>query len=157
MSTSRRTASIPSDRFIFSKTGSLSSSNRPCHSFILLFHQSGTYCSRQAEQVNKSFGIALVVAGRIERCNVFSIEAEWRFTALDRHRAFAEAQRHGTRHDLLRLGEECIERLSQWREPLAVINKLRISDGELVFLISGVAVEAQGLEFAMCCHNERAA
>src|SRR5256885_8451544 len=90
MSTSRRTASIPSDRFIFSKTGSLSSSNRPCQSFILLCHQAGTYCGGQAEEVNEPFGIALVISAGIERCNVFPVQAERRLSALDGHRALAE-------------------------------------------------------------------
>src|SRR5215813_7380408 len=108
ISTSRRTASIPSDRFIFSKTGSLSSSNRPCHSFILLFHQTGTYCDGQAEQINEPLCIVLVISGSIEGCNVLSIETEGRFPASDGHRTFAEAECYGTGNDFLSLPKESV-------------------------------------------------
>src|SRR5437667_7905000 len=93
MSTSRRTASIPSDRFIFSKTGSLSSSNRPCQSFILLHHQPRSYRRRQAEKVDETLGVMMIVAAGVERCDVLTVEAEWRFAALYGHRALVEA--HG--------------------------------------------------------------
>src|SRR3989442_4389074 len=82
ISTSRRTASIPSDRFIFSKTGSLSSSNRPCHSFILIHHQPGSHGGRQAEKVDEAFGIMMIVAAGVERCDVLPVQAEWRLAAL---------------------------------------------------------------------------
>src|SRR5712691_11092012 len=94
ISTSRRTASIPSDRFIFSKTGSLSSSNRPCHSFILIHHQPRSYRLRQAEKVDETFGVMLIVAAGVERCDVLTVEAEWRFAALYGNRAFVEAHGH---------------------------------------------------------------
>src|SRR6267142_1740559 len=76
ISTSRRTASTPSDRFIFSKTGSLSSSNRPCQSFIVIGHQPGTHGRRQAEKVDESFGVMVIVTTRVEGCNILPIEAE---------------------------------------------------------------------------------
>src|SRR5437868_2184622 len=91
LATSRRTASIPSDRFIFSKTGSLSSSNRPCHSFILLHHQPGSYRRRQTENIDEALGITMIVAAGIKRCDVSPVEAEWRFAAFHGHRAFIEA------------------------------------------------------------------
>src|SRR5437763_8328231 len=76
ISTSRRTASMPSDRFIFSKTGSLSSSNRPCHSFILIHHQPRPHGRRQAEEIDKALGIVMIVTGGIKRCDVLTVEAE---------------------------------------------------------------------------------
>src|SRR2546425_6509620 len=105
MSTSRRTASIPSDRFIFSKTGSLSSSNRPCQSFILIHHQPRPHRSRQTEEIDEALGIVMIVAAGIERCDVLPVETEWRFAALHGHRAFVEAHRHGAGDDFLCLGE----------------------------------------------------
>src|SRR5437763_464579 len=87
MSTSRRTASIPSDRFIFSKTGSLSSSNRPCHSFILIHHQPRPHRSRQAEKIDETLGVMMIVAAGVKRCDVLTVEAEGRDAALHHHRA----------------------------------------------------------------------
>src|ERR1700757_4046932 len=78
MSTSRRTASIPSDRFIFSKTGSLSSSNRPCHSFILIHHQSRPHRSRKTEEIDKALGVVMIVTAGVKGCDVLSVQAEWR-------------------------------------------------------------------------------
>src|SRR5207244_10817854 len=118
MSTSRRTASIPSDRFIFSKTGSLSSSNRPCHSFILIHHQPRPHRSRQAEKIDEALGIVMIVAAGIERCDVLAVETEWRFAALDGHRALVEAYRHGAGDHFLCLAVEGIERLSSRSAPL---------------------------------------
>src|SRR5207244_7870291 len=122
MSTSRRTASIPSERFIFSKTGSLSSSNRPCHSFILIYHQPRPHRSRQTEKIDEALGIVMIVAAGIERCDVLPVQTEWRLAALHGHRALVEAHRHGAGHDFLCLAEEGIERFSERCEPLAFID-----------------------------------
>src|ERR1700758_1227218 len=91
ISTSRRTASIPSDRFIFSKTGSLSSSNRPCHSFILLHHQPGPHRSRESEEIDKALGIVMIVTAGVKGCDVLSVQTEWRLAAPHGHRALVEA------------------------------------------------------------------
>src|SRR5207253_11268076 len=93
-STSRITASIPSDRFIFSKTGSLSSSNRPCHSFILIHHQPRPHRSRQAEEIDEALGVVMIVTAGVERCDVLSVQTEWRLAALHGHRALVEAHCH---------------------------------------------------------------
>src|SRR6476660_9668537 len=77
ISTSRRTASIASERFSFSKTGSVSSSNRPCHSFILLHHQPRPHGSRQAEQVDEPFGVVMIVTAGVKGCYVLPVQAEW--------------------------------------------------------------------------------
>src|SRR5206468_9200462 len=103
MSTSRRTASIPSDRFIFSKTGSLSSSNRPCQSFILIHHQARADSGGQTEKIDEALGVVVIVAARIERGNVLPVEAERRLAALHGHRAFIKAHRHRAGHDFLGL------------------------------------------------------
>src|SRR5438105_13915941 len=113
MSTSRRTASIPSDRFIFSKTGSLSSSNRPCHSFILIHHQPRPHRCRQAEKIDEALGIVMVVTAGIERCDVLPVQTEWRLAPLHGHRALVEAHCHGAGHDFLCLAKERIERFSE--------------------------------------------
>src|SRR5436309_12932696 len=91
MSTSRRTASMPSDRFIFSKTGSLSSSNRPCHSFILIHHQPGTHCSRKAEKINEPLGVVRIVTAGVKRCDVLTVQTEGGYPALHDHCALVEA------------------------------------------------------------------
>src|SRR5262245_8735386 len=96
----------------------------------------------------------LVVSGGIEGCDIFPVQAEWRFPALDGHRAFAEAQCHRAGYDFLGLSEECIKRLSQRCEPLAVINQLRVGERQLVFLISRLTVQAESLQFTMCSHDE---
>src|SRR2546427_12718253 len=70
MSTSRRTASIPSDRFIFSKTGSLSSSNRPCQSFILIHHQARADSGGQTEKNDEALAVEEILAARIEKGDV---------------------------------------------------------------------------------------
>src|SRR3989449_11461935 len=70
MSTSRRTASIPSDRFIFSKTGSLSSSNRPCQSFILIHHQARADSGGQTEKIDEGLGAVVSLSARIEKGHV---------------------------------------------------------------------------------------
>src|SRR5262245_42108066 len=122
ISTSRRMASTLSDRFSFSKTGSLSSSNRPCHSFILIDHQPGSHRCRQAEQVNETFGVMMIVGAGIKRCDVLSVQAEWRNPALYGHRALVQRHRHRTGDDFLRLFEERVKSLAERREPLAFIN-----------------------------------
>src|SRR6266850_133941 len=122
MSTSRRTASIPSDRFIFSKTGSLSSSNRPCQSFIVIGHQPGTYRGREAEKVDESLGVMMIVTAGIERCNILTVETEGRLAALHRHRASVKGHGHGPGHDFLSLRKEGIEGFSERREPLSVVD-----------------------------------
>src|SRR5262249_37209256 len=109
ISTSRRTASTPSDRFIFSKTGSLSSSNRPCHSFILIRHQTRSHCSRQTEEINKPFGVVMIVCAGVKRCDVLTIETERGHTALYRHRPLIQAHGHRTGHDFLCLLEERVK------------------------------------------------
>src|SRR2546422_8365560 len=109
MSTSRRTASTPSDRFIFSKTGSPSSSNLPCQSFILVHHQARPDSGGQAEKIDEAFGIVVIVSAGIKRCDVLPVQAECRFAALHRHRAFVETHCHGAGHDFLRFREECVE------------------------------------------------
>src|SRR5881409_3668170 len=81
-STSSSTASIPSDRFIFSKTGSLSSSNRPCHSFIVLDHQPRPHGSRQTEKVDEPLGVMVIVTAGVEGCDVLPVKAEWGQAAL---------------------------------------------------------------------------
>src|SRR5207237_9659594 len=110
ISTSRRTASIPSDRFIFSKTGSLSSSNRPCHSFILMHHQPRSYRCRQTEKVDEPFGVLMIVTAGVERCDVLTVKAEWRFAAVHSLRVLVETQCYRADHDLLGLGEVCVTR-----------------------------------------------
>src|SRR5437870_1063064 len=119
ISTSKRTASIPSDRFIFSKTGSLSSSNRPCQSFILLLHQAGTDRRRKAEKVDEPLGVVMVISTGVEGGDVLPIQAERRLAALHGHRTFTETHRNGTRNDFLRLREKRVESFSQRREPMA--------------------------------------
>src|SRR5215470_895300 len=106
MSTSRRTASMPSDRFIFSNIGSLSSSNRPCHSFILVHHQPRPHRSRQAEEIDEALGVMMIVAAGVERCDVLTVEAEWRCAALHGHGALVEAHRYRTGDDFLCFREE---------------------------------------------------
>src|SRR5207253_2051222 len=128
MSTSRRTASMPSDRFIFSKTGSLSSSNRPCHSFILIHHQPRPHGSRQAEKIDEALGVVMIVTAGVKGCDVLTVEAEWGQAALYGHRAFVEAHRDGAGHDFLRLIEERVERFPERSEPLAFVDHLGIGD-----------------------------
>src|SRR5262244_1551448 len=99
MSTSRRTASTPSDRFIFSKTGSLSSSNRPCHSFILIHHQPRPYGSRQTEKIDKALGVVMIVTAGVKRRDVLPIQAEWRYAALYGHGVFVQAHGDGAGYD----------------------------------------------------------
>src|SRR5437660_11031682 len=94
MSTSRRTASIPSDRFIFSKTGSLSSSNRPCQSFILIHHQPRPHRSRQTEEIDEALGIVMIVTAGIERCDVLAVQTEWRVATLHGHGALVKTHPH---------------------------------------------------------------
>src|SRR5437016_1734483 len=94
MSTSRRTASIPSERFIFSKTGSLSSSNRPCHSFILIYHQPRPHRSRQTEKIDEALGIVMIVTAGIEGCDVLAVQTEWRVATLYGHGALVKAHPH---------------------------------------------------------------
>src|SRR5262245_15334991 len=101
MSTSRRTASTASDRFIFSKTGSLSSSNRPCHSFILFHHQPRSHCSRQAEQIDEAFGVVMIVRAGVKGCDVLAVQAEWRYSAGHSHRALVKTHCDGAGHDFL--------------------------------------------------------
>src|SRR5262245_29006593 len=155
ISTSRRTASIPSDRFIFSKTGSLSSSNRPCHSFILIDHQPRSYRCRQAEKIDKSFGVVMIVRAGVKRCDVLAVEAEWRYAALHSHRAFVKAHCHGAGHDFLSFVEERVECFPQRREPLAFVDHLGIRDGENVFVISRLPIEDERLELAMRNSDQR--
>src|SRR5215471_18312483 len=155
MSTSRRTASIPSDRFIFSKTGSLSSSNRPCHSFILFHHQPGPHGSRQPEEIDEALGVVMIVTAGVKGCDVLSIQAEWRYAALHSHRALVEAHRNGAGHDLLGFIEERVERLPQRIEPLSFIHHLRVGDAEDILVITSLLVENEGFEFAMGRRNQR--
>src|SRR5437867_8351306 len=157
MSTSRRTASIPSDRFIFSKTGSLSSSNRPCHSFILMHHQPRSYRCRQAEKVDEPFGVMMIVTAGVERCDVLPVKAEWRFAALHSHRALVELHCHRAGHDFLCFREERVERFPQRSEPLAFIHHLGIGDGQHVFLVTSLAVKNKGLQLAMRRSDQRPA
>src|ERR1041384_2001996 len=112
MSTSRRMASMPSDRFNFSKTGSLSSSNRPCHSFILVEHQPGPHGGGQTEKIDEALSIVMVVTAGIEEWEVRPVQAEWRNAAPHGHRAFVESHGDGTGHHFLSFFEERIERLS---------------------------------------------
>src|SRR5262245_13418464 len=105
ISTSRRTASTASDRFSLSKTGSLSSSNRPCHSFILFHHQPRSHGSRQAEKIDESLGVVMIVRAGVERCDILPVEAEWGDAALHGHGAFVEAHGNRSRYDFLCLVE----------------------------------------------------
>src|ERR1044071_4784066 len=130
ISTSRRTASTPSDRFIFSKTGSLSSSNRPCHSFILVHHQPGPHRCRQAEKIDEALGVMMIVAAGVEGCDVLPVQAEGGYAALHNHGAFVETHRHGSRHHFLCFLEECVQGFPQRREPLAFVDHLRVCDAE---------------------------
>src|SRR5215831_7628654 len=150
ISTSRRTASIPSDRFSFSKTGSLSSSNRPCHSFILVHHQPRPHRSRQTEEIDETLGVVLIVTAGVKGCDVLSVQAEWRYAAFHSHRALVEAHRNGAGHDFLCLVEKCVERFPQRIEPLSFVDHLRIGDAEDIFVIARLPVEHQRFEFAMC-------
>src|SRR5215813_8586223 len=93
ISTSRRTASTPSDRFIFSKTGSLSSSNRPCHSFILLNHQPRPHSCGQTEKVDEPFSVMMIVRAGVKGSDVLAVKAKGRHTALHSERAFVQAHR----------------------------------------------------------------
>src|SRR5262249_13464293 len=156
ISTSRRTASTPSDRFIFSKTGSLSSSNRPCHSFILVHHQPRSYRCRQTEKLDETIGVMMIVAAGFKRCDVLPVEAEWRFAALHGHRALVEAHCHGAGHDFLRFCEERVERFPQRSKPLAFIHHLRVSNGQNIFLITSLTVKNQGFQFTMSSCNQSA-
>src|SRR5207247_8376128 len=106
MSTSRRTASIPSDRFIFSKTGSLSSSNRPCHSFILIHHQPRPHGSRQTEKIDEALGVVMIVTAGVKGSDVLPVEAERRYAALHHHRTLVKAHGNGAGHDFLCFVEE---------------------------------------------------
>src|SRR5881628_2977325 len=148
MSTSRRTASIPSDRFIFSKTGSPSSSNRPCQSLILIHHQARPDGGGQAEKIDEAFGIMVVVTARIKRSDVLPVQAEWRPAALHGHRAFVKAHCHGAGHDFLRFGEERIECFSQRSKPMALIHHLRIGDAEDIFVVAGLTIQDERLQLA---------
>src|SRR6266404_1912074 len=155
MSTSRRTASIPSDRFIFSKTGSLSSSNRPCHSFILVLHQPRPHSGRQAEKIDEPFGVVMIVRAGVKRCDVLSIETEWRYTALHSHRAFVEAHHYRASHDFLCLVEERVECFAERCEPLAFVDHLRICDGENVLVITRLPIEHERFELTMRSRDQR--
>src|SRR6266478_4276363 len=154
MSTSRRTASIPSDRFIFSKTGSLSSSNRPCHSFILIHHQPRPHRSRQTEKIDEALGVVMIVTAGIERCDVLPVQTEWRFATLHGHGAFIKAHRHRAGHNFLCFREERIECFPERRKPMAFVDHLRISDAEDIFVIAGLAVENERLQLAMSGRNQ---
>src|SRR5262249_10843998 len=140
MSTSRRTASTPSDRFIFSKTGSLSSSNRPCHSLILIHHQPRSHCGGQTEKIDEALGVVMIVRARVKGCDVLSVQAEWRYAALHGHGAFVQTHSHGASHDFLCLIEESVKCFPQRSEPLTLIDHLRVCDCQNIFLISGLPV-----------------
>src|ERR1051325_5353759 len=113
MSTSRRMASTPSDRFSLSKTGSAPSSNRPCHSFIWLCCQTGAHGIRKFEQMVRSFGRAV-------------IQAEGRLPAGDRHGSFEQSQGDRSSNRFLGLIEERVQRFAQRTEPAALVNELRV-------------------------------
>src|SRR6185503_4136679 len=151
-STSRRTASTGSDRFIFSKTGSWSSSNRPCQSFILLQVELRSNGCRESEEVDESFGVVLVVIAGIERRDIGAVETVRRRAALHRQVAFVKPQRDGARHDFLSLRDERVESFAQRREPVAFVDKLGVSDAQNVFVVTRLAVETQRLELAMRRH-----
>src|SRR5215471_10615086 len=157
MSTSRRTASVPSDRFIFSKTGSLSSSNRPCHSFILIHHQPRSNRCRQTEKIDKALGVVMIVRAGVKRCDVLSIQAEWRYATLHSHRAFVQAHCNGAGHDFLCLVEESVECFTEGSKPLAFVDHLGVCDRENIFLISGLAIQHERFEFAMRRGDQRPA
>src|SRR5207248_6397844 len=157
MSTSRRTASIPSDRFIFSKTGSLSSSNRPCHSFILIHHQPRPHRSRQTEKIDEALGIMMIVTAGIERGDVLPVQTEWRFPTLDGHCAFVKAHRHRAGHNFLCFREECVESFSERREPMAFVDHLGICDAQNIFLIACLAVQDERLQLTMSRSDQCAA
>src|SRR2546422_8142270 len=157
MSTSRRTASTPSDRFIFSKTGSPSSSNLPCQSFILVHHQARPDRGGQAEKIDEAFGIVVIVAARIKRGDVLPVQTEWRFAALHGHRAVVKAHCYGAGHDFLSFREERIECFSQRSKPMALIDHLGIREAEDIFVVAGLTVQNERLQLAMRRRDERPA
>src|SRR5215475_5311216 len=141
MSTSRRTASTPSDRFIFSKTGSLSSSNRPCHSFILIHHQPRPHSRRQTEKIDEALGVVMIVRAGVKRCDVLSVQAEWRYATFHSHRAFVQAHCDRAGHDFLCLVEESVECFTERSKPLAFVDHLGVCHCEKIFLISGLPIQ----------------
>src|SRR5262249_2782865 len=147
--------STTSDRFIFSKTGSLSSSNRPCHSFILIHHQPRPHRRRQTKKIDKALGVVMIVRASVKRCDVLSVQAEWRYATLHSHRAFVEAQCNGAGHDFLCLVEESDECFTEGSKPLAFIDHLRVCDREDIFLVSGLPIQYERLEFAMRGGDQR--
>src|SRR5688572_5287857 len=155
ISTSSRTASIPSDRFIFSKTGSLSSSNRPCQSFILFCHQPRPHHSGQAEVIDKAFGIVVIVASALGRHKILAVETERRVAALHGHRALVESHGDGAGDDFLRLVEESVERFSERGKPLAVVDQLSIGEGEDILLVLRLAIERERFQLPVGRGDER--
>src|SRR5262245_44661050 len=119
MSTSSRTASIGSDRFIFSKTGSCSSSNRPCQSFIFWFpgllliaaHLRSHGCGK-SDKVDEAFGVVLIVVAGFKRRDVVSIETVGGRPTGDRQIALVKVQRNGACHRLLGFVDERVERFA---------------------------------------------
>src|SRR6266850_1820327 len=125
---------VYSDR-ICSKPGSLSSSNRPCQSFIVIGHQPGTHGRRQAEKIDESFGVMVIVTTSVERRNILPVEAEGRLAAHYGYGASVETHRHRAGHHFLCLGEEGIDGFPERREPLAFVDQLCISHAEHLLLI----------------------
>ena len=69
--------------------------------------------------------------------------------------AFVKGQRDGSGHEFLRLGEEGIEGFTQGREPMPVIDKLRVGDAQDVAVISRLPVQTQGFQFPVSRQNQR--
>src|SRR5919198_4812344 len=110
----------------------------------------GTRPRGQPQNANEPGRVLLVIiVAHGERGQVGVIQRVFRLPAADGDVAFVEAEAYGSGNLLLRVVDECVERLTQSCEPKAVVHELRIFERDLLFVVHQITVKAECFQFAM--------
>ena len=113
--------------------------------------------SWQAEERMKPAESRDVVAGHVEVARSSLVERVRRRAADDRRVAFVELQRDRAADLLRERVDERVERFLERREPLAVVDELRVARGDALLLVRAVAVERDRFERLERGDEQRAA
>src|SRR4030095_1313863 len=101
-----------------------------------LFAGQSVDLERQAKDINKSGSVPLILArSHRKRCKIGPVKCARRRASGNYHIALVELELHRTSDRLCELVYECIERLSQWREPLSEIDHLGIFERQHLLVV----------------------
>src|SRR5579863_10579777 len=101
----------------------------------------------QSTEPDKALGVGLpIAAGLLKACDHWIVERVFRAASGDRGIPFVQLQPRRAANVFLRVVDQSLQSLALGREPMAIVNELRVARDESVAQMHHLAIERQLLD-----------